>query len=76
MKKKVVLYGPTNPTRPTYGRGVDHRRHDCLCFSPVCTQKIHCLTTISARQAMDTYLALTRTGPAGKGPARKAKRTA
>lgn len=78
-KNVVVLYGPTNSNETYFygrGTGIYPRGYGCLpCFSPVCTQKVHCLTTITPEQVYRTYRELAggrRIRPAGrKAPAVK-----
>ncbi len=58
-KKVIVLYGPTNSNETfLYDRGVGiyPTGYDCLpCFSPVCTQEVHCLRTIQPDQVAAAY---------------------
>ena len=67
-KPVVVLYGPTNANETyLYGRGVGlyPAGYDCLpCFSPTCSQEVHCLKTIAPTQVSEAFRTL-RSAPAG-----------
>ncbi len=56
-KNVIVLYGPTNSNETFFydrGVGLYPEGYDCLpCFSPVCTQEVHCLKTITPRQVLN-----------------------
>lgn len=72
-KKVIVLYGPTNSNETfLYGRGtgIYPTGYDCLpCFSPVCSQEVHCLRTIEPPQVLAELDRLTGWGKPAARPA-------